>query len=146
MIKFRIRDAETKKIVGYEELFPVNLNNNDYRWACSNDNSNWCPGNYYENKPLIREKYTGFNTDLGVEVYEGDVVKIGGLVEVVEYKDNILYCYSPEIYGELSHKDVDIDSEICSDHMVLGLDYFHQYKVIGDIYQTPKLIKNHDSK
>jgi len=105
---------------------------------------------YLHEIPFIREKcdvwnvlplvyvrrFIGQKTGNNQEVYEGDIVKVGGLIEVVSYIDGILCCYSEVIYG--SHDKVDID--YFESLTVTCSDYFEPYKVIGNIYENPELL------
>lgn len=79
---------------------------------------------------------TGLKNDKGIEVYDGDIVQVGGLIEVVKYIDGILCCYSENIYGK--HEKVDIDT--FEDIIVASSDYFEPYEIIGNIYQNPELL------
>lgn len=57
-------------------------------------------------KSEIKSSFVGQKDEDGNEVREGDLVKVGGLVEVVKYIDGVLCCYSPEIYGEIDFLNV----------------------------------------
>lgn len=63
----------------------------------------------------------------GVEVYEKDLVKIGGLVELVQIIDGILCSYSQEIYGEQASVNIDYEDDIRVTHS----NYFEDYEIIG---------------
>ena len=59
-IRFRVRNKATGRVIGYEALFPSDIENTDYNWACSLDGSNWMPGMIYERGTLmLREQFTG---------------------------------------------------------------------------------------
>jgi uncharacterized phage protein (TIGR01671 family) len=89
----------------------------------------------YEEGDILMQ-FTGMLDENGVEIYEGDIVKVGGLRELVSYIDGILCCFNRGIHG--NHTKVDIDS--FEDIIVTSSDYFEPYQVIGNIYQNPELL------
>jgi hypothetical protein len=106
-IKFRVRRADTNEIVGYETLFPVEIDNTDYRWACSKNNKDWLPGMYYEDTILIREQYIGKRDRNNVEVFEGDTINVydtnRGCYECDEIDEGRLTEHDPEGGGCENH-------------------------------------------
>jgi len=88
------------------------------------------------NSDCVLMQFTGLKNENNVEVYEGDIVKVGGLIEVVEYIDGILCCYNKSIYG--NHEKVEIENY--DDIIVPCSDYFEPYEVIGNIYENPELL------
>jgi hypothetical protein len=60
------------------------------------------------NKPATFFMRVSGNSMINAGIYDGDIVKVGGLIEVVKYIDGILCCYSENIYGK--HKKVDVDT------------------------------------
>lgn len=68
-------------------------------------------------------QYTGLKDKNGGEIYEGDVVRYGGLEYKVEYDDA-----SFNLIGEL-------------DSHTLGFVTLQHCEVIGNIYENPELLK-----
>lgn len=66
-MKFRLRDLETKKIIGYEETCDAF----NYAWAESGNGVDFQPSR--KNLRAIREQYTGYKAKSG-EVCEGDLI------------------------------------------------------------------------
>jgi len=79
--------------------------------------------------------FTSHVTKKGNKIYSGDIVKIGGLIEIVCYINGVLCCFSENIYGKIEFLDVDESESL----IVSSYDYFDNYDVIGNIYQNPEL-------
>src|SRR6266567_6825246 len=119
IIKFRVIDSKTKKIVGYEML----LNG---AWHVSYTNDGFTVGTY-SGKNLIRQQFTGLLDKNEKEICEGDVVEYatesydkgnslkGYKIAVV--KDNNRFAYSPWYEGIVISPEV-----------------------IGNIYENPDLL------
>ena len=80
-------------------------------------------------------QFTGLTDHQGVEIYEGDIVRVGGLVQWVRYIDGILICSRHDIeYVTQEH-----NTEAAE--VVDSRDYFEPYEVIGNIYENKELLK-----
>jgi uncharacterized phage protein (TIGR01671 family) len=87
-------------------------------------------------------QYIGHEDKNRKEIYDGDIVKVGGLIEVVLYVKGILCCYSSKIYGEINEIQDELEENGIN---VSFLNYFEAYEVIGNIYENPELLtKNKD--
>lgn len=81
-------------------------------------------------------QFTEMKNENDEEIYEGDIVKVGGLIEIVRYIDGILCCYNERIYG--FHERLEIETE---DLIVSETDYFIPYDVIGNIYENYEILQ-----
>lgn len=81
-------------------------------------------------------QFTGLKDEKYNSVFDGDIVKVGGLIEVVTYIDGILCCYNESIYGKREKVEIDTFEEI----IVASSDYFEPYEIIGNIYENPELL------
>lgn len=87
---------------------------------------------------LYQRQFVGQQDKNKKDIFNGDIVKVGGLIEVVEIIDGILCSYSHEIYGKRTSVSVFDEDDI----VVRDSNYFENYEVIGNIYETPELLKD----
>ena len=81
-------------------------------------------------------KYINQNDSNDDEIYEGDFVKVGGLIELIVVIDGILCAYNYKIYGEI--KKINVDDE--NDIKVCDSKYFQCYEIIGNIFENPEFL------
>jgi uncharacterized phage protein (TIGR01671 family) len=85
----------------------------------------------------VQEQFTGLKTEAGVDIYEGDIVKVSYFDNDDEKKTetigtvvfNDCGCYFAFM---LKH-----DNNTVMEH----LDYVNDYEVIGNIHENPELLK-----
>jgi uncharacterized phage protein (TIGR01671 family) len=128
VIKFRVRDRETKAFIGYEMLMP-DITNDAWKWACSYGGVDWQSG-IYDGAYHLREQFTGLLDRNGKEVFEGDIIRAecepNGQKhdQVVEYKDCGYWFtedFGMDYYPPLKDDDIEIE-------------------VLGNIYENPELL------
>jgi len=105
-IKFRVWDKGDKKIYYPARIFP----------------DGFTLGFPSETKAGILMQFTGLKDRNGKEIYEGDILRIGGSSRVVEWK------------------------EVCDDKLCyVGFPFYYldteRMSVIGNIYENPELLK-----
>ena len=111
-----MNEVKVKVWTGTEMLGPFDLSQNPEYWA----------NKMQDGKILL---YTGLKDADGKEIYEGDFVEAGGLTHKVEYAE--------EYAGFLPFVN-DGGCGCCSD---ISTYFPHECKVIGNIYENPKLLK-----
>jgi len=116
-IKFRVFDKISKQMYRWSQIASISLVDFDKK--------------HYE---LMQ--FTGLKNEKGIHIYDGDIVQVGGLIEVVTYIDGILCCYNERIYGKREKVEIDTFEDI----IVASSDYFEPYEIIGNIYENPELL------
>lgn len=136
-IKFRVRDTENNKIIGYECLFPVDgVANKDYRWAKGINNQDWTDG-VINGGYLRREQYTGLKDKNGKEIYEGDILKWHSDEFELDQFYKVFWDEKQACFVTQLHEDKSIVA-----HFNTGFIEDQQpdkdLEVIGNIYENPE--------
>jgi hypothetical protein len=131
--KFRVRDADTKKVIGYERV------NKQGHWESMRENRQaWLLGAITSEDDLIREQFSGMSDRRGKEMYENDIIECHeydssdtGRRIVQTFKNAVVefgqgdYYYYPK--GNMKQP-----------HQLLM--YAHKPIIIGNIYEHPELL------
>ena len=115
-------------------------------WAFSDLYDEWY--NTYDDKDLIVQQYTGLQDKNGKEIYEGDIVKYSRChVVSVEERKNV---YSSKLIedGDFVGEIIFFFPSFCWSYDHKRYDDIenmtgatHRYEVIGNIFETPELLK-----
>lgn len=138
-IKFRA--ARGKDIIGeytLEEIYQSGAQSeSDAYWGNDEDKLNLNPDNIYKGKseePVVFYQYTGLLDRHGVEIYEGDIVKLKtGAIGFYEYSE-------PHLAFAVRLKEHDYGGD---DFIISKLDGWYNFdvEVIGNIWENPELLK-----
>ncbi len=100
----------------------------------------------------IIQQYTGLQDKNRKEIYEGDIVKYARIkIESIEFAKNCFKSHAIEL-GEEIGEIIFIMPSFCISFEHIRYDDImpmclaeHRYEVIGNIFETPELIKNNDN-
>ena len=124
-IKFRSWDTYNKEMLEVQELNYADSYNGQpmIRTTMYND--------YFDTKDMILMQYTGLKDKNGVEIYEGDIVRIlGGEYEQGFYEWDEKVCIKDFIYDGFNL--------MMTVHQIGN----EALEVIGNIYDNPELLEN----
>ena len=149
-IKFRVRDGNTKEIIGYEN-FNTSLNSGYYYIdirepvADSDGNVDYICRTEYSEKPmlrsrsplalLIRDQYTGLKDCNGVDIYEGDIVDCELFAQESGLKTE--RHIGAVVFNEFEYA-VEMDSNFWP---LASWKCVAKAKVIGNIHENPELLE-----
>ena len=87
-------------------------------------------------------QFTGLTDRNGVEVYEGDILKMdfGNRVFFIEWNNSSM-CYDWVFYVESGKISSDLATSIDKSVQKTGKDFDKIIEVIGNIYQNPELME-----
>ena len=124
-IKFRSWDTYNKEMLEVQELDYADSYNGQpmIRTTMYND--------YFDTEDMILMQYTGLKDKNGVEIYEGDIVRIlGGEYEQGFYEWDEKVCIKDFIYDGFN--------------LIMTVNQIgnEALEVIGNIYDNPELIEN----
>ncbi len=129
MIKFRVRDPETKEIVAYEWVEDNEWRFRQTHWADKDDYCSRVTG--YKG---IREQFTGELDDNGDEIYKGDVCLARSHEDYINGKQSPVEFY----HGSFVLSDLDINGMDLADFTNKDYNRGHMgVSVIGSIHDTP---------
>lgn len=150
-IKFRVRDASTKKIIAFEQ-FNTSFNNG-FLWTdaripsdervCNSEFSS--PPMVEPDHPLsrlLREEYTGLKDCNGVEIYEGDIVQWGHVDGYIE-RSGVRVAFvdmSDPVKGLVFNASKPIAHKFKIGNFMYAGVTDKALEVIGNIHENPELL------
>lgn len=83
--------------------------------------------------------FTGAEDDLGVDVYEGDVIQIEGAIDNEPFTENFLIAFIQQQGAFCAFDEKGRADEVGLYNFFYNKDFF--VTVVGNIYDTPEIIK-----
>ena len=134
-IKFRAWDKTSRTML----LANLHLNLNDSSlWIIEEDyigpDEIYCQYVREAEGDIILMQYTGLKDSNGIEIFEGDIVKLWGLEPG--------YAFTSDSIVELPHNYEVKYSDCMFNILEMRLDSWEQIEVIGNIYENPELLED----
>jgi uncharacterized phage protein (TIGR01671 family) len=134
-IKFRVRDAESKKVLGYE-MFNTALNNGFCFYYADDEEETLHSEFSYPPmiKPLskigqlLRDEFTGLIDKNSKEIYEGDILRL--FDDIIKETINV-ECFYWQEFCQFAFKNTNVDLNFLTKDEI---------EVIGNIYENPELL------
>lgn len=127
-IKFRVWDTENKEMLKVQEL---DFEDTFYggRLSIRTDEYN----DYFDMEDMILMQYTGLKDKNGKEIYEGDIVRIKGEIELLDIKGKVEYSETFAQYIITNTKNIAHETEALGD--------YENIEVIGNEFDNPELLE-----
>jgi len=125
-IKFRVRTASDKKLIGYERVAE------NGHWEHRRiGRKEYLLGSVTQEDALVREEFTGFVDKNGKEIYEGDIINIPVRWEQEEHD----FLISNELLQVIW-----LNGAWMVDENDLLFDHFDDSIVVGNVHEHPELL------
>jgi hypothetical protein len=134
VIKFRVRDKETKQIIGYEQ--PDNTGHWEHKNLSYKEPNIWFEGTIDNKNGIIREQFTGLLDKNNIEIYDNDILKVSSESEGISVTNPIYYSDNMSCINLASF---DLEYEVWCVTLIdeaLECDYTdYEIEVVGNSYE-----------
>lgn len=132
VIKFRVRNLITNKVVGYEALFPANIENTRYEWAATSNGTDWA-NEVFTGQDLQREQFTGLKDKNGTDIYQDDILNIdfGGYDDKNPWQ--VAWSMNDAAF-------IILGRHMGGDKRILPFQLGNGAEIIGNLYEEPEFL------